>query len=110
MAVIKSFTSFVEEKKKHAPKFELYGEVYTLPSALSYDAVLQLQALRQRGKEENVEENEVFDIFSTILGRDNVIKLRKQDDFSVDVATEMVQWALGVYGLTGGSDPKDQKA
>jgi hypothetical protein len=109
MSKIKSFTAFVEEKKKNAPQFELFGEVFTLPHSLSYNAVLQLQALRMRNPDEAVDETETFSIFSLILGKENVEKLRQFDDFTIDLASEMVKWALDQYNTGNNVDPKLKK-
>jgi len=106
----RNFDAFIAEQKERAPVFEMFGATFTLPPSLRYDAVLELQRLAKRDKSEEMNDEETFNVFELFLGAGNVKELRKYDDFTVDVAAELVKWALEQYGLSGASDPKGKIA
>jgi len=98
-ASFRNFDTFIKEKKKLAPSFEMFGKTYTLPASLRYDAVLELQRLNKRGDNEEMSDDDTFTIFELFIGTQTLAELRANDDFTVDVAAELVKWALQQYGL-----------
>jgi len=108
---MKKFDKFVEAKRKTAPEFTLFGAKRTLPATLRYDAVLELQRLSKRQKDETVTEDEAFRIFELVLGTQLLLTLRAHDEFTMDLATEIIKWALEAYGVSGDSNaPKTELA
>lgn len=109
----RDFDTMIAERKEIAPQFKMFGKTYTLTPSLRYDAVLALQRLAKRASDENVSEEDAFNTFELILGADNLNDLRAHDDFDVDMAAEVVKWAMEQYGLAKQDekdDPKETKA
>lgn len=96
----KDFTKFIEERRKEAPSFQLFGEIFYLPPNIPYDAVLRVQALNNRDKTDELQDNDVFLLFKSIVGEDNEARLRKYGEFDVDVMVELIKYCLEVYGVT----------
>ena len=96
----KDFTKFIEERRKDAPKFILFGEEYILPPSLSYDAMLRFQALQERQQTDELSTEDVFQIFKAVVGEDNESRLRKHGEFDIDLMSEVIQFCLQAYGIT----------
>jgi hypothetical protein len=110
-ASFRNFDTFIKEKKKLAPSFEMFGNTYTLPPSLRYDAVLELQRLNKRQDTEEMSDEDTFNIFELFIGTQTLAELRANDDFTVDVAAELVKWALQQYGLiTADGEPANPKS
>lgn len=95
----KNFDLLIEEKKKIAPRFQMFGKEYTLAATPRFEAVIALSAMAKRGKDAPVTEEEAFDIFGMIIGEEILAELRAHTDFTMEVASELVNWALTEYGL-----------
>lgn len=116
---MKNFDRYIEERKQLRKEFTLYGETFYLPPTLAYEAVLQFKALGMRDKNENVNDLEVLDLFSAIFGENTLTRIRELDTentFDIDLASELMRWALHEYGVTateanneGKNDPKGTK-
>lgn len=95
----RNFDTFIAERKKEAPTFEAFGTTYVAAPSVSYNAVLELQRLNQREKDEELADDEAFRIFELFIGKDNLTSLREHDDFSIEFASELVRWLLVQYGM-----------
>ena len=98
-AKFRDFDVMLAEKRKDAPVLRIFGREYTLAATLRYDAVLALTAMNKRADGETVSEDEAFSTFALILGEDIVQELRVEREFTLDIAAEIVQWALQEYGI-----------
>jgi hypothetical protein len=99
MAKHRDFNTFIAEKKKSAPSFTMFDRTFILPASLRYDAVLELQRISKRNDEDEMSDEDTFNIFELFIGGQTLEELRQYDDFTVDVAAELVRWALEQYGL-----------
>lgn len=95
----RNFDSFITERKKEAPTFEVFGKTFVAAPTVSYNAVLELQRLNSRDKDEELADDEAFRIFELFIGKENLAQLREHDDFSIDLASELVRWLLVQYGM-----------
>lgn len=105
----RDFDKMLDERRETAPRFKLFGKEYILTPSLRYDAVLALQALAKRSKEDNVSDDDAFKTFELILGKDNLEDLRMHDDFDVDMAADIVKWAMSMYGFGEENDEETPK-
>ena len=96
----RNFDSFIKERKMERTTFTMFGETYTLQPSIPYAAVLQFRALSKRGQNEQLEDMEVLDIFGALLGNDILSSLQTHVEFDIDVAMELMKWALEQYGVT----------
>lgn len=107
----RNFDELVQEKRKEAIEFTLFGKTYTLPNTLRYDAVLELQRLAKRDKSENISDEEAFAVFQLFLGKEIFAELRQNAEFTVEIAAELTKWLLEEYGFTAKDEetaPKEQ--
>ena len=95
----KDFDKMIRERKESAPKFTLFGKEYVLSPKLRYDATLQLNLLAKRQSQENITEDETFAVFESVLSAEILNDLRAHKDFDVELAADIVKWALAQYGL-----------
>lgn len=96
----KDFDSYLQERRKLSSEFTVFGETFILPPTIPYDAVLLFEMLQERGQSEEVSGETLFDIFQAVIGKANVDKLRQHVEFDVDLMTEIIKYALDVYGVT----------
>lgn len=95
----RNFDDLIAERKAGAPSFTMFGKKYTLSASLRYDALLELQRLAKRQKDEVVSDDDTFKVFESVLGQTTLDELRQHDLFDVDVAAEIVRWVLEQYGI-----------
>jgi hypothetical protein len=105
----RNFDSMIEEKRKVAPRFQMFGKEHTLAPTPRYEAIIELNRLSKRGKEEVVSEDEAFAIFGMIIGEQLLAELRSNKEFTMEIASELVNWALSEYGLADNSEKEHPK-
>jgi hypothetical protein len=106
----RNFDAMIEEKRKVAPRFQMFGTEYVLAPTPRYEAVIKLSQLSKRGKEEPVSEEEAFEIFGMIIGESILAGLRANTEFTMEIASELVNWALTEYGLADKTETPNPKA
>lgn len=108
----RNFDELLAERQASAPTFQLFEKSYTLAKTLRYDALLALQRLAKRQADEKVSEDDTFATFEAVLGAEILDDLRKHTEFDVEMAAEIVKWALQEYGIAGKDEesPKENPA
>ena len=106
----RNFDEMLAERVQVAPTFQLFDKTYTLTPSLRYDAVLALQRLSRRKDDETVSEDDAFTTFELILGKENLDDLRAHDRFDVDLAADLVKWAMEQYGFAKEDESPKVKA
>lgn len=107
---IHNFDAFLKERKKNAPQFRMFDEVFTLAPSLPYAAMLEFMAYKKRLADETVTDDQILALFTTVFGQENVDKLASHNDFDVELMIKLLHWALEIYGMSGGnSDPKGKE-
>lgn len=101
-----SFTHLINERKDRSHSFEFDGDTYLLPPTLPFDAVLRFAELSKRGADAQVQDMEIVDIFKSVVGEDNFMRLRKHVHFDIEMMIEMLNWVLSIYGTTEATGPK----
>lgn len=107
MAKITDFDKYIKERKKTSPKFTLFGEDYHIPPSLPYKAMLYIQQLTSKNKDEVIEDDDLLYFFELLFGNTEAVeKWKANTDFDIDLINYMVGWVLDQYGMA--SDPKQE--
>lgn len=106
----KNFDAVIAERQNRGHSFELGGITYLLPPSIPFDAVLRFADLSKRGKDAEVDQMEVIDIFKALVGEDNFTKLRANVQFDSELMLEIMNFILSIYASSENtSGPKGRR-
>lgn len=106
MSKVIDFDKYIKERKKTSPSFTLFGQTYVIPPSMPYKAMLYIQQLTSKNKDEVVEDDDLIYFFELLFA--NQVPLddwKKQPDFDVNLISYMINWVLDQYGF---ADPKTE--
>lgn len=96
----KNFDTYLEERKKKSPSFEMFGKEYVMAPTIPFAAVLSFRALSEKNKNEELQNMEILDLFKDIFGQDTLDSLSAHKEFDIDMAMELMKWAFEIYGVS----------
>lgn len=106
MAKLHDFDKYIKERKKVSPTFVLFGKTYVIPPSIPYKAMLYIQQLTAKDKDEYIQDDDLVYFFELLFGNsEDVESWKNHPDFDIDLINKMINWVLDQYGL---SDPKPQ--
>ena len=102
----RDFDKFISERRKNKPNsFTMFGTEYHLPPTIPYEAVLQFNALTSEDKDTEVGNDKILMLLDSLIGRSNIDLLKAHVEFDMDLAIELLNYLLDVYGLRGNASP-----
>ena len=108
--MMRDFDQFIEERRKRSNGFTLFGKDYILPPTIPYDAVLRFQALSKRKRTDTIKDEELFQIFESLVGKETLEELRAYREFDVELMIEVMNYIFEVYNITDKGQSKEKKA
>lgn len=96
----RDFDKFIKERKgTRAHSFTIFEEEYSLPPTIPYAAVLEFTALQKKEKDEEIANDQLLELLSSLIGKRNVDRLITYVEFDMEMAIELMNYVLEVYGL-----------
>jgi hypothetical protein len=102
---IVDFDKYIKERRRVSPKFTLFGETYTLPPSMPYNAMLYIQSLSNEEASARINNDDLLYFFKLLFAEhvDAIENWKNHPDFDMDLISSMTSWVLEAYNE---SDPK----
>lgn len=101
-AKVIDFDKYINERRQSRPniEFRVFGQTFSLPPTMPFDVVISLRHLALRSQDDEVSADEVFNMIESVIGAENLAKLRKNPEFDFDLAVVMLNRLISEYTIT----------